>query len=281
MAGHGEFSTSSLLARIAAGQERSALTTARRARTSRGLNEVQDLDVDNSDRGGDAVDYMAGFRHLLPDDFGPDNAFKIDGKSPRSDTGGVERLRQLMARLAKRMDFEFDWPGGAAEEGLEAWENPEIPSGYTYLLQLVAHDIVSTSLSIAVLEGTTAGVRNARSGALRLDTIYDGGPAVCPIAFQPDDASGISRTALRLGSMKDSPGLLRDLARMPPPCSDAIALELAEPLHDGLDLDISKSNAQSALKPHLIDHVVPNVVLPLVRARRPKRCRAPPSVLQR
>lgn len=99
-----------------------------------------------------------------------------------------------MARLAKRMDFEFDWPGGAAEQGLDAWENPEIPSGYTYLLQLVAHDTVSTSLSIAVLEGTSTGVRNARSGALRLDTIYDGGPAVCPIAFQPDDASGISRS---------------------------------------------------------------------------------------
>lgn len=91
--------------------------------------------------------------------FGGDNS---RGKSPRSDTGGVERLRQLMARLAKRMDFEFDWPGGAAEQGLEAWENPEIPSGYTCLLQLVAHDIVSTSLSIAVLEGTTTGVRKAR-----------------------------------------------------------------------------------------------------------------------
>lgn len=99
-----------------------------------------------------------------------------------------------MARLAKRMDFEFDWPGGAAEQGLDAWENSEIPSGCTYLLQLVAHDTVSTSLSIAVLEGASTGVRNARSGALRLDTIYDGGPAVCPIAFQPDDASGISRS---------------------------------------------------------------------------------------
>jgi len=207
-------------------------------RASRQLSEVQDPHVDDAARNGDAVEAMAGFRHFLPDDFGPDNAFKIDGKSPLSEPGGVERLRQLMARLAKRMDFDFDWPGGAAGQGPEAWENPEIPSGYTYLLQLVAHDIVSTSLSIAVLEGTTTGVRNARSGPLRLDTIYDGGPAVCPIAYQPDAAGGISRTALRLGPMKNAPGLLRDLARMPPPCSDAIGRDgltevaVADPRND-------------------------------------------------
>jgi hypothetical protein len=207
-------------------------------RASRQFSEGRDRDDDDPACNGDAVDYMAGFRHFLPEDFGPDNAFKIDGKSPHGDTGGVERLRQLMARLAKRMDFDFDWPGGAVEQGLEAWENPEIPSGYTYLLQLVAHDIVSTSLSIAVLEGATTGLRNARSGALRLDTIYDGGPAVCPIAYQPDDAGGISRTALRLGPMKNAPGLLRDLARMPPPCSDAIVRDgltevaVADPRND-------------------------------------------------
>ncbi len=33
---------------------------------------------------------------------------------------------------------------------IEHWENPRIPSGYTYLLQFVAHDLVHSAIPLSV-----------------------------------------------------------------------------------------------------------------------------------
>ena len=97
---------------------------------------------------------------------------------------------------------------------------PHIPSGYTYLLQLVAHDLVQSSVPMSIIEETGSGMLNARRSGLRLDTIYGGGPMVCPLAYALDDKQDESRTRLRLGSLPDDPDIrqkgcpYRDIARV-------------------------------------------------------------------
>jgi Animal haem peroxidase len=172
---------------------------------------------------------MKGYRHFLTAGM-PAQSFKIYGKEIAE--GTMSEMRRLMGKLARRMESEFAWPPHEPSAlqrypELQPWENPKIPSGYTYLLQLVAHDLVSTSLPLSILEDATTGARNTRSAVLRLDTIYGGGPAACPFAYEPD-AGDDSRTALRLGPMKpdkDDPAMgapLRDIVRVGPPCSDHV-----------------------------------------------------------
>jgi hypothetical protein len=101
-------------------------------------------------------------------------------------------------------------------------DNTRIPSGYTYLLQFVAHDLVETTVPFwaAAEEGVPS--RNMRDETLGLDTLYGGGPAACPIAFQPAGYMVDYRTQLRLGSVADAATLgvtvpacpYRDLARL-------------------------------------------------------------------
>lgn len=102
--------------------------------------------------------------------------------------------------------------------------NPDIPSGYTYLLQLVAHDCVHTPTPFWQLDEGKEAARNGRVARLRLDTLYGLGPVGSPLAYAPDDDADTSRSALRLGPMRrdneeiDPP--LRDIAR----CADPLAL---------------------------------------------------------
>src|SRR5262245_58553215 len=80
------------------------------------------------------------------------------GRPPLIDpsTGEVnDDFHRLMARLAARIgrrEEDTFWANGL-QDGLERWENPTIPSGYTYLLQLVAHDLVDSVATIAVEDG--------------------------------------------------------------------------------------------------------------------------------
>jgi Animal haem peroxidase len=161
---------------------------------------------------------MAGFRHFMAED-------KLrDGHRWRPDE--PEHLRRLMKGLAWRMDHAFAWPDHAPEivqriPDIERWENPHLPSGYTYLMQLVAHDLVATSFPISVFQDATAGARNSRAAALRLETIYGDGPLAAPLIYAPDANSHDTRTALRLGPTQEHATehgrreVLRDIARMP------------------------------------------------------------------
>ncbi|MGD9881652.1 MAG: peroxidase family protein [Reyranella sp.] len=121
-----------------------------------------------------------------------------------------------MGVLAGLMATENEGP-----ELIKKLENPDLPSGYTYLLQLVAHDCVRTSTPFWALSNPRAQARNARTGRLRLDTIYDDGPSGCPFAYEPDDRNDTSsRSRLRLGRMRSDPmraeanGPLRDIGRL-------------------------------------------------------------------
>ena len=90
-----------------------------------------------------------------------------------------------------------------------AQDNPNLPSGYTYLLQLIAHDIVDSTISLAKGAGVSFGFANARQTPLSLETIYGGGPDVSPQAYEftadhHGSAGLVPSTRLRVGRLQNA-----------------------------------------------------------------------------
>jgi hypothetical protein len=126
-------------------------------------------------------------------------------------------------------------------------DNPRIPSGYTYLLQFIAHDLVDTTVPFWAAAEAGVPSRNMRDETLVLDTLYGGGPTVCPIAFESAGTMVDYRTQLRLGQVGDAGHLgittgaspFRDIARLkvdqaPPPSNfeDASQVFVADVRND-------------------------------------------------
>lgn len=150
-----------------------------------------------------------------------------------------DELRKLMKKLARRMWHagnrhalwsqsepltESEWCSRIGPRtDRERWENPNLPSGYTYLLQLIAHDMVDSACSVTA-EGERLGVANVRRRALALDAIYGSGPDEYPLAYEFDEAHSsdvreMPRLRLRLGPRRTVDGVstvacpFRDIAR--------------------------------------------------------------------
>jgi hypothetical protein len=166
---------------------------------------------------GDAV--IPGFRHFLDSGDGTlDRAdrFKINDQLPTFEEKSQETLQDLMGRLAHRMSVPYG-----------SQDNPRIPAGYTYLMQLMAHDLVQSSVAVALVGEETGRVRNHRQSRLRLDTIYGAGPDLNAFAYALEDASDSARTRLRLGRMAPDPIAgcpFRDIARVLPANQTEVAL---------------------------------------------------------
>ena len=132
----------------------------------------------------------------------------------------MPELRKLMQRLSRRMDAAIHWPSHG-QGSAEHWENPLIPSGYTYLLQFVAHDLVHSAIPLSVAGGLGGGTANARRTPLRLETLYGSGPVGSPHIYALDAPNDDRRTKLRLGRMRwkeNEPATgcpFRDIARTP------------------------------------------------------------------
>ncbi|MDQ0392311.1 peroxidase family protein [Labrys monachus] len=154
---------------------------------------------------------MAGFRHFIrPPE--PKERFAVARRPfDPADAQQFTQVQDLMHKLADMIEAA-PIPAGQ-EDGISAWFNRGLPSGFTYFMQFIAHDMVSSSLTLSRSEAQTVGFANQRRVPLRLDAIYGGGPAVCPHAYQPDPAVEL-RTRLRLGRTRDdTSGRLRDIAR--------------------------------------------------------------------
>ena len=172
---------------------------------SRAIDEGAEPERDNGQR-------IPGFRHFLGDPQARQQ-FAIDGVpfDPK-DLGQRARAEGLMEKLAAVMRAETP-PTQPPPRGF----NTDIPSGYTYFLQLIAHDLVESSLFLSRNQSSTIGLSNVRSKPLQLETIFGGGPIQCPYAYEAS-ASGF-RDRLRLGRIrkKDGPyddnGDRRDIAR--------------------------------------------------------------------
>lgn len=140
---------------------------------------------------------LGGMRNILPL---PTSSMFGAGKD-------VQELRKLMRRLSARISREPD----SGEEKLEDEVNPNLPSGYTYLLQFIAHDMVNTSVSLAATAGRRFGFHNARQLPLTLETIYGGGPDVTPRAYEYSELCAQSRgfmprTRFRCGRARNRSG---------------------------------------------------------------------------
>ena len=103
-------------------------------------------------------------------------------------------IQDRLSRLSKRVTSESEtfWPdilpARPGREALETSDNPNIPSGYTYLLQLMAHDMVDSGVAAAT-PGTVP--INGRSRPLMLDTIYGLGPDASPWAYDSELAGDV------------------------------------------------------------------------------------------
>jgi hypothetical protein len=142
----------------------------------------------------------------------PRNLFYAPGNKPdRKDmfrAGGCITLaadvqRNCLHELMKTLDTRTRGvPAGGP--------NPCIPSGYTYLLQFIAHDMVDSVPSISTHgPDISLGARNARSAPLLLETLYGSGPEETPHAYEftARQARGglIPRTHLRVGPRAPQP----------------------------------------------------------------------------
>jgi hypothetical protein len=160
-----------------------------------------------------------GFRHFLGTPR-PSQRFTVDGIDPLCAPAHLPRVRALMNRLSRRMDAEIQWPSHS-DASLERWENPRIPSGYTYLLQFVAHDLVHSAIPLSVAGKLGAGTANARRTPLQLETLFGSGPVGSPFVYALDDPNDERRTKLRLGRMRwkdksvEAGCPFRDIARAP------------------------------------------------------------------
>ena len=105
-----------------------------------------------------------------------------------------------MSRLSRRMDEEIKWPSHADAAG--ALGKSPIPSGYTYLLQFVAHDLVHSAIPLSVAGMLGAGTENARRVPLQLESLYGSGPVGSPHLYAQDAPNDDRRTKLRLGRMR-------------------------------------------------------------------------------
>jgi hypothetical protein len=160
-----------------------------------------------------------GFRHFLGTPR-PSQRFKVYGIDPLCAPAHLPRVRALMNRLSRRMDAEIQWPSHA-DASLERWENPRIPSGYTYLLQFVAHDLVHSAIPLSVAGALGGGTANARRTPLQLETLFGSGPVGSPSVYALDAPNDDRRTKLRLGRMRwkdknvEAGCPFRDIARAP------------------------------------------------------------------
>ncbi len=120
--------------------------------------------------------------------------------------------QELLRKLALRLRSRTGWPdklmtkAGVFAQNSE--DNPKIPAGYTYLLQLIAHDIIASSISFGVARGGKLDIENARLVPLSLATIYGSGPDTHPHVYQFSrmcraSQGKLPRTFLRVGRSRE------------------------------------------------------------------------------
>lgn len=135
----------------------------------------------------------AGFSRLANDPAG-DRVDSIGG-APGSAVG-----RETLDKLAQLLHTRLPGPP-------EARENEQIPAGYTYFWQFVAHDMVQSAVSIAQLPGAGYQIDNTRRQFLGLQTIYGDGPVNSTHLYQSHQPGQPRRSSplpnfLRLGAFR-------------------------------------------------------------------------------
>lgn len=103
-------------------------------------------------------------------------------------------LRKLAVAISTR-SHSF-WDGAPLPNAEFAHQNPKVPAGYAFLLQLIAHDLVDTRRN-AHLVGNLFFHQNARAGRLQLETVYGDTPEQSQHVYEADAAHRASWGAVR------------------------------------------------------------------------------------
>ena len=208
---------------------------------------------------------VPGFRHL----FGPPQSGEAYRGFGLADGNACARTRELLDRLAQRMEEPFGWTAAAGDASSED-ENPNIPSGYTYLSQFAAHDLSFIGSPLPGMSGSLSGEENFRAFALRLDTVYGGGPLDKPSSYAvpAPAAKGTPRQLLRLGILplkgtdeypvreQDKRALARDLPRVACPHLNDSSVGLSDVLISDPRNDDNPIVAQTQVLFHLLHNAV-------------------------
>ena len=107
-----------------------------------------------------------------------------------------------MSRLALRLEREPPPPGKPVPPG-SVFDNPNIPSGYTYFFQLVAHDLVFSTAFLSLSEGRLATIVNTRGTPLRLETVFSEGPAARTELYERKTDKSRFHPLLRVGPLRE------------------------------------------------------------------------------
>jgi len=113
-----------------------------------------------------------------------------------------------LAAYAESMVPHTAPPVSAAGAALEPGENPDLPSGYTYLGQFVDHDITFDSASSLDRRNDPDALRSFRTPRLDLDSLYGSGPDDSPFLYDQED-----RFKLLVGRNSDEAREPEDLPR--------------------------------------------------------------------
>lgn len=138
-----------------------------------------------------------GFRHFIREPAASER-FSFGGAAydPTNETMRLA-AQKLMRRLARRLEREPPPADGK-------FDNPNIPSGYTYLFQLAAHDLVHSTVLLSLAEGRLTAISNSRSAPLRLETIFGEGPAARPDLYEKVTSGSRFHPRLRVGPLREN-----------------------------------------------------------------------------
>ena len=89
------------------------------------------------------------------------------------------------------------------------FDNPAIPSGFTFLGQFIDHDMTRDNTPLDQQQQDPHAVTNFRTPRFDLDNVYGGGPTVRPELYDPQD-----NAKLRITGLSD-PNVPDDLPRNP------------------------------------------------------------------
>jgi hypothetical protein len=136
-------------------------------------------------------------------------------QTSQSLSAGREATEAMFSRLCDRMQVNgFAWPTPDGDTWTD--DNDAVPAGYTYLAQLVAHDLVQNSAQLPLISDFPGVLqRDYRTQRLVLDTLYGGGPGTEPAPYGVDTADSGERCLFRLGRVRDREPINSDFATGP------------------------------------------------------------------